>query len=212
MAPLTTKTLSSSNRAYANSACVSHESEYCVFSPLLCHLSLNQMQRIMKRILPLALLCVVTPAIVLAAEKKIWAKSFLNQKAPDLNVEKWLTKEPDRKGRFVLIDFWATWCGPCRKAIPELNTLHKKFGDKLVVIGLSDEPEAKVKAMTTPKMDYAVAIDTQARMKKAVGVTGIPHVLIIDPQGIVRWEGFPLLDGFELTEQVVADILAKNSK
>ena len=66
--------------------------------------------------------------------------------------------------------------------------------------------------MTTPKMDYAVAIDTQARMKKAVGVTGIPHVLIIDPQGIVRWEGFPLLDGFELTEQVVADILAKNSK
>jgi hypothetical protein len=37
-------------------------------------------------------------------------------------------------------------------------------------------------------------------------------VLLIDPQGIVRWEGFPLLNGFELTEQVVADILAKNSK
>ena len=61
-------------------------------------------------------------------------------------------------------------------------------------------------------MDYALAIDTLARTKQAVGVTGIPHVLIIDPQGIVRWERFPLLDGFELTEQVVADILAKNSK
>ena len=166
----------------------------------------------MKRILLLALLCVATAATALAAEKKIWAKSFLNQKAPDLVVEKWLTKEPNRQGQFVLIDFWATWCGPCRKAIPELNALHKKFGDKLVVIGLSDEPEAKVKGMTTPKMDYAVAIDTQARMKRAVGVTGIPHVLIIDPQGIVRWEGFPLLDGFELTEQVVADILAKKKK
>ena len=66
--------------------------------------------------------------------------------------------------------------------------------------------------MTTPQMDYAVAIDTKARTKTAVGVSGIPHVLLIDPQGIVRWEGFPLLNGFELTEQVVANILAKNSR
>src|SRR6266481_6414230 len=83
----------------------------------------------------------------LGAEKRLWAKSFLNQKAPPLVVEKWLSKEPDRKGKFVLIDFWATWCGPCRKAIPELNALHKKFADKLVVIGVSDEPEAKLRSM-----------------------------------------------------------------
>ena len=166
----------------------------------------------MKPILSIVLLCLLAATASLAAEKKLWAKSFLNQKAPELIVEKWLTKEPDRKGKFVLIDFWATWCGPCRKAIPELNALHKKFGDKLVVIGISDEPEAKVKSMTTPGIEYFSAIDTQARTKKAVEVKGIPHVLIIDPQGIVRWEGFPLLDGFELTEKVVADILAKPAK
>src|SRR6266705_1537323 len=135
------------------------------------------------------------------AEKRLWAKSFLNQKAPPLVVEKWLSKEPDRKGEFVLIHFWATWCGPCRKAIPELNALHKKFGDKLVVIGVSDERENKVKTMSDPKIEYFSAIDTQGRTKKAVGVTGIPHVLIIDPQGIVCWEGFPLLEGHELTEK-----------
>jgi cytochrome c biogenesis protein CcmG/thiol:disulfide interchange protein DsbE len=170
------------------------------------------MRRIMNRKLTLAFLCVVAATAAWAAEKQIWAKSFLNQKAPELVIEKWLTKEPDRKGKFVLIDFWATWCPPCRKAIPELNNLYKKFGDRLVVIGLSDEPEAKVKGMTTPQIDYSVAIDTKARTKTAVGVSGIPHVLLIDPQGIVRWEGFPLLNGFELTEQVVADILAKNSR
>jgi thiol-disulfide isomerase/thioredoxin len=153
----------------------------------------------------------VTGGAAPAGGKQIWAKSFLNQPAPDLVVEKWLTPEPDRRGKFVLIDFWATWCPPCRAAIPELNGYQKQFGNKLVVIGISDEPESAVRQLTDPVIEYAVAIDTQARTKKAVEVTGIPHVLIIDPNGIVRWEGFPFQGGYELTEKVVADIIAKYS-
>jgi thiol-disulfide isomerase/thioredoxin len=167
----------------------------------------------MRLVVPLV--CLAAACLVVAAEKsekRLWAKSFLGQKAPELQVEKWLSAEPDRKGKFVLIDFWATWCGPCRKAIPELNAIHKKFGDKLVVIGLSDEKEEKVRAMKDPKIEYFSAIDTKKRTKEAVKVEGIPHVMIIDPQGIVRWEGYPLLEGHELTEKVIADILAKHGK
>lgn len=152
------------------------------------------------------------PVSAPAPQKKIWAKSFLNQRAPEIMIEKWLSAKPEVEGKFVLIDFWATWCGPCRKAIPELNKLHQKFGKKLVVIGLSDEPEEKVRAMKTPPIDYFYAIDTAKQNLRAVEVQGIPHVLIIDPSGIVRWEGYPLMEGHELTEKVVQDLLTQFGK
>lgn len=161
-----------------------------------------------KPAIVLILILALSP-VVRAGEKQLWAKSILGQPAPALVVERWLTPRPETKGKFMLIDFWATWCGPCRIAIGELNKFHDEFGDKLVIIGISDESEADVRRMTDPKINYSVAIDTQARMKKELAVTGIPHVIVIDPQGIVRWEGFPLLTDYELTDKVLQDLLNK---
>lgn len=141
--------------------------------------------------------------------KKLWAKSILNQKAPDIVVEKWLTDKPDIKGKFVLIDFWATWCPPCRTFIPILNGFSKKYADKLVVIGISDEPAEKVEAATGLSISYPEAIDTQKRMSNILQVQGIPHAILIDPKGIVRWEGYPLLAGHQLTDDVLAGLLEK---
>lgn len=166
----------------------------------------------MKNLIAAFLVLAVTASTGCSQEKKLWAKSFIDQKAPELVVEKWLTPQPDTKGKFVVIDFWATWCGPCRKAIPELNAIHEKFGDKVVVIGISDETEEAVLKLKDPVIKYASAIDPQARMKKLVEVKGVPHVMVIDPEGIVRWEGYPLLEGHELKESVIEEIIKKHAK
>jgi cytochrome c biogenesis protein CcmG, thiol:disulfide interchange protein DsbE len=132
------------------------------------------------------------------------AKSFLGQPAPELTVEKWLGDAPDTNGKFVLLDFWATWCGPCRRSIPQLNEYQARFQDRLVVIGISNEPERAARALRDPKIEYTVAIDTQARTKKAVEVTAIPHTMLIDPTGIVRFEGNPAYLNDVLLEKLLA--------
>jgi thiol-disulfide isomerase/thioredoxin len=122
---------------------------------------------------------------------KLYARSVRGQRAPEFVVEKWLTPRPDAGGKFMLIDFWATWCGPCRRSIPELNEFQSRFKDQLVVIGVSGESEADIRKMTAPQIDYAVASDPQERMNQALAITGIPHCILVDPKGIVRYEGMP---------------------
>jgi cytochrome c biogenesis protein CcmG/thiol:disulfide interchange protein DsbE len=146
---------------------------------------------------------------IFAQKKQLWAKSFLNEKAPELVVEEWISEQPDTKGKFILIDFWATWCGPCRKAIPELNVFQEKFKDNLVIIGISDQSKEKVINFNSPKIEYYNAIDTKKILNNLYEVKGIPHCVLIDPKGIVRWEGYPSLEGEELTEKVISEIITK---
>ena len=139
---------------------------------------------------------------------EISAKSFLNRPAPAIAAEKWLTAPPNLTGKFLLVDFWATWCGPCRQSIPRLNALASQFKDRLVVIGLTDQTEQEVRRMTEPKIEYSVAVDAQHRASSAFGVERIPHAVLIDPKGIVRFEGHP---GY-LDERKLAKLLARYSE
>lgn len=159
----------------------------------------------MKKILIVLIVLFVLNAF--SQEKKIWAKSIINQKAPKLVVQKWLTDKPETKGKFILIDFWATWCGPCKTAIPKLNRFNTEFANDLIVIGISDETKEELKNLTDPKIEYYSAIDTERTMYNTLEIQGIPHCILIDPNGIVRWEGYPILNGFMLTSKVIRDII-----
>ena len=122
--------------------------------------------------------------------------------APLVNVKQWIKGGPVKvePGKVHVVEFWATWCGPCREAIPHMTELQKKFKDRGVVfMGLTDEAPSVVKAFVKKmgdKMDYAVGIDEQDKTFKTFmepfGQTGIPHAFIIDKNGLLMWHGHPI--------------------
>jgi thiol-disulfide isomerase/thioredoxin len=132
--------------------------------------------------------------------------SLIGKPAPNIEVEKWLSGEaPVLTNRFVLVDFWSPWSNPCRRAIPQLNDLHKKLGEKLEMVALTTAPESEVQGMSEPKIDFDSAIDTKARLQSAIGFTSIPTVLLIDPNGLVVYQGHPAA----LNEKILSGIVGK---
>jgi len=94
----------------------------------------------------------------------------------------------DFKGKVVLLDFWATWCGPCRRAIPHLEALHRKYKDQgLVVIGINHEKDHdKVKAFSKEQISYVVLLDADEQFKE-YGIRGIPTAFYIGRNGTIQY-------------------------
>ena len=109
--------------------------------------------------------------------KMIWADTRLFTDAPPLEVRKWLADKPELEGKFLVIEFWRTWCGACKKMTPLMNTLHKKYGAELVVVGITGEAEEAVRAYAGPKKEYFLALD-QLKPAKDKGAAADPQAAV----------------------------------
>ncbi len=107
------------------------------------------------------------------------------------------------RGRVVLIDFWATWCGPCVASIPHLIDLHQKYADQgLVIVGHTDGSSTNLEGFIKSKnIPYLISVG--ADIGDAYGVSGIPAVFVIDPDGKIAWSGHPS----GLQESVITNLL-----
>lgn len=138
--------------------------------------------------------------------------------APPLTSIDWLRGEPITKyqpGHVYVLDFWATWCGPCIQSIPHLSELAKKHADENVhVVGLAVWPrrgQRPTKAFIAQRKDMDYQIGEDDRSGKAAreylvssGINTIPTAMIVDQKGKIAWIGHPMNRMDQVLEAVIA--------
>jgi thiol-disulfide isomerase/thioredoxin len=112
----------------------------------------------------------------------------IGSKAPDFELTDLSGKKvqlSDFQGKVVILDFWATWCGPCRMEIPNFVKLQTKYGDKLAIVGLTvSSPEADVRSFAQKQgINYSVLLEADNLTDRYGGIVGIPTTFVLDRQG-----------------------------
>ena len=101
----------------------------------------------------------------------------------DLNGKSWTLK--DLKGKVVMLNFWATWCPPCRKEMPDLENLYRQFEPQgLVILGISDDEPEKVREFVQKQgTTYPVLLDPGSKVNELLHIQGIPKTFVYDREG-----------------------------
>jgi len=138
------------------------------------------------------------------------ASALLRQPAPDFVLRSLAganVRLSEHLGEVIIINFWATWCGPCRQEMPLLDELYGKYqraGLTLLSINLDDDKDRAVEMAKTLAVSYPVLLDERKEVSRSYQVGSMPSTVLIDREGVVRYVSEGYKPGYEkrYTEQL----------
>jgi len=163
--------------------------------PMAPFLPLPPQPRRMRRLAVFSLLAVVAGTALAAVAPSAAAPDFTLRTAggPNLRLQ-------EQRGQVVLINFWATWCGPCRQEMPQLNKLYDKYrsaGFVLLGINIDDDPRHASDVATKLGLKFPVLLDTDKAVSRLYDLGTMPTTVLIDRDGRVRHIHPGYLAGYE---------------
>jgi thiol-disulfide isomerase/thioredoxin len=156
------------------------------------------------------------------SDRQTMVSLHIGDPAPPLQIADWVTGTPVatfEKGRVYVVEFWATWCDPCKASMPHISQLQEEYADTVTFVGVTDENRDQVDdflASPSPEdkpwseiVKYNLALDTSGRdtstaYMKAAGQNGIPTAFVVGRTGHVEWIGHPAAIDAPL-QQIVDD-------
>jgi thiol-disulfide isomerase/thioredoxin len=132
-------------------------------------------------------------------------------KAPNFNIPRLETKGmislKQYRGKVVYVDFWASWCGPCRQSLPALNKIRKELrskGFEVIAINLDEERDDAMEFLKEFPVAYPTARDTSGKVPEAYGLIGMPTAYLVDRKGNIHMvhEGFKKTDSAPLKAKI----------
>ncbi|MCK5820607.1 MAG: TlpA family protein disulfide reductase [Bacteroidales bacterium] len=146
--------------------------------------------------------------------ERINPDSIIGNPAPELSMLKWYNGSfaglYNSKGKVILLDFWATWCGPCIKTFPDMERFQKTYGPKgLQILGITRidnrQNQADIEAfIENQEFVYPIGLSEESLNNLVYGVGGIPHVVLIDKKSVVRYYKVGSGDPTELEEKIIS--------
>jgi thiol-disulfide isomerase/thioredoxin len=141
--------------------------------------------------------------------ESLYAKDFQGQALPvALGTETWITEKTNLEGKVLILDFWATWCPPCRSATPILDGMQKENKENLAVLaigGQSEDEKTVREYLSDHKETIHNLFDSKQSVFRQFESEGIPLVVVMSTDGIIRWIGNPHDKNFKgAVEQVIS--------
>ncbi|MCP5207656.1 MAG: TlpA family protein disulfide reductase [Hahellaceae bacterium] len=138
-----------------------------------------------------AFLLLVTISTLLNLQQSVWASETPATLAPDftLPTSSGAVQLSTLKGKVVLVDFWASWCGPCRDSFPWMNAMHEKYasqGLEIIAINVDQEATEAQKFLEELPAKFTVAFDPEGKTPEAFNVMGMPSAYLIDQHGTIH--------------------------